>query len=231
MTEEDRQALYDYWNSIPTHKFIDAPESVYKSQPIRRAIVKILREGILDEPEDPRSRKRHVLNAAEIRQLLKERNTINISQTNLYFHLNVLEEAGIIQVPFILKEGPHKRNNTKYYGRVARYLLITDKESSYETYERYFFEFEKLATLLGILLPGDFQDLPKKYLEVENKRHNILASWLVSHETLFTENKINSSDIFEFLKFIDRTDPDYLAVLKETSEKIQGLLDLFTQKK
>ena len=126
MTDE-RKILYEYWDSIPALKLLDVSKQVNKSNPIRISIIRILSEGLSDHFSEDQVKPRHALNVSEIKQLLKEKNDITISQTNLYFHLNILEKAGIIKTVATLLEGPHNRNKTKYYGRVARQLFITDQ--------------------------------------------------------------------------------------------------------
>ncbi|MHA2032826.1 MAG: winged helix-turn-helix domain-containing protein, partial [Candidatus Kariarchaeaceae archaeon] len=198
MTDE-RQILFENWDSIPAAKLIDVSKNVYKSNPIRISILKNLSEGLSDDSTDDGLKIRHVLNVTEIKKLLQEKNDIKISQTNLYFHLNKLEEVGMIKEVATLLEGPHKRNRTKYYGRVARHLFITDQQQSYERIGKQFGEFKRLADLLEIELPENFLELPKKYVELSQKHYSTLAHWLSSHESIIEREKINDSEIFEFL--------------------------------
>jgi len=85
----------------------------------------------------------------------------------------------------------HRRNETKYYGRVARHLYITDQEQSYTKYIEQFREFAKLAISLKIELPDDFLDIPKKYVEVSQKHYSTLANWLSSHQSIIEDEKID----------------------------------------
>ncbi len=112
----DRNLLYEFWDSIPPLKFIDGKKKVYGKQPIRSAIIHILREGLMEESKKDPNRRRRALNVNEIENLLKdyfenienEKEKVQITRTKLYFHLNLLEEAGMIQVVATLLEGPHK---------------------------------------------------------------------------------------------------------------------------
>lgn len=221
----EHQHLYSYWESIPEQKFVSIPEKMYFHQPIRRAIVKILSEGLLDDPNDPNSSKRYALNVAELKKLLLERKEIEVSQTNIYFHLNILEEHGFIQVAAILHEGPHKRNKTKYYGRTARRLLVSETPFRYETCDKEFQEFEKLASALEISLPENFRDLPGQFLELKNHHHHIWGNWVMEHEKWFEEEKIDFLEVLGFLKFIDNANPAYFSLLKEVHEKAQQILE------
>ena len=220
MTDE-RKILYEYWDSIPALKLLDVSKQVNKSNPIRISIIRILSEGLSDHFSEDQVKPRHALNVSEIKQLLKEKNDITISQTNLYFHLNILEKAGIIKTVATLLEGPHNRNKTKYYGRVARQLFITDQEQRYTKYGNQFREFKKLAGLLNINLPEYFLDLPDKFVDLSQKRYSALAHWLSSHNSLIRSEKLDDSEIFEFLKLIDRFNPEHRNLLGEIFEIVE----------
>jgi len=119
----ERQILYDFWDSLPGVKVLNVPSKVFTSHPVRSAILRVLREGLLedDEATPPSKKARHALNTKEIRRLLRETEDIEMSQTNLYFHINLMERAGLIQVVSRILEGRHK---VAYYGRVARTCLL-----------------------------------------------------------------------------------------------------------
>ncbi|MHA1945238.1 MAG: hypothetical protein ACXAC6_02755 [Candidatus Hodarchaeales archaeon] len=220
MTDE-RQILYEYWSTIPASKLLDVSKNVYTSNPIRISIIKILSEGLSDHSADDELKIRHVLNVTEIKKLLYEKNDMKISQTNLYFHLNILENAGMIKTVTTLLEGPHKRNKTKYYGRVARHLFITDQEQSYERINKQFGEFKRLAELLKIELPENFTELPKKYVELSQKHYSSLAHWLSSHEAIIEREKIDDAAVFEFLKLINRYNQEHRSLLVGLSEIVE----------
>ncbi|MHA2226920.1 MAG: hypothetical protein ACXAC8_17025 [Candidatus Hodarchaeales archaeon] len=220
----DRQILYEYWKSIPAIKIIDAPKKVLKSHPARSAIIRVLLEGLKDDSNDPKSRIRHAFNVNELKKVLEERKEITITTTNLYFHLNILKEAGFIIEAATLLEGPKKRNKTKYFGRAARFLFATDQVESLSKFESKFREFERFAHLLGISVPTNFLTLPKKYLEIYTLHTKRIANWFASYETTILEENIDFSEVFEFLKFINRIDPEFVKMFKEVSEKVQDEL-------
>ncbi|MFX0053080.1 MAG: winged helix-turn-helix domain-containing protein, partial [Candidatus Hermodarchaeota archaeon] len=85
---------------IPLIKYVGIPKQTYESHPIRAAIMRILLEGI---PEG-KPNNRYALNVKEIKNLLKERKKIDISITNLYFHINKLLNAEFITVVETFKE-------------------------------------------------------------------------------------------------------------------------------
>ena len=215
-----REILYSFWEEIPSSLFLDIKKGDYKSNPIRRAIISILREG-LSEKLGKKSVKRRALNVNELKELLFDRREIQISTTNLYFHLNVLEESGMINVVTTLLEGPYNRNKTKYYGRTARHLFITDQERSLSTHESQFNEFKKLAKHLNVSIKENIKEAAKQFVEINHKHNQRIARWLTSKEDLIEQEELSTSEIFEFLKFIDRFDPEYAKLFENVSELIK----------
>lgn len=218
--DKTREILYSFWEEIPSSLFLDINKSAYKSNPIRRAIIAILREGISDKFRN-KPVKRRSLNVNELKQLLFDQKEIEISTTNLYFHLNVLEEAGMIKVVTTLLEGPFNRNKTKYYGRTARHLFITDQEKSLSTYETQFNEFKKLASLLNIPIEENIINIAKRFVDVNHEHNQRIAGWLTNKEDLIEQEELSTSEIFEFLKFIDRFDPEYAKLFESISKVIK----------
>lgn len=218
----ERQILYDFWDSLPGVKVLNVPSKVFTSHPVRSAILRVLREGLLedDEATPPSKKARHALNTKEIRRLLRETEDIEMSQTNLYFHINLMERAGLIQVVSRILEGRHK---VAYYGRVARTIIQRDPEDSLETYKR---RFEEIGRLIGVKRPGfdtaQLDPLPIELLEIKKRRDRALGEWMARNEALMNAEGIDSLSIFEFLKVIDSVDPEYVRFFR----KVADLLDL-----
>ncbi|MFX0151380.1 MAG: winged helix-turn-helix domain-containing protein [Candidatus Hodarchaeota archaeon] len=223
----ERKILYDYWDEIPAMKFFDVGKVYYSAHPSRPAILRILKEGIIDDNLDTHSTPiiRYALNTIEIQRLLKERRDIKISRTNLYFHLNTLEKIGLIKVVTTILEGPHKRNKTKYYGRVARTLFVGSLEISTKKYEGMFVEFRKLANCLNIELPSNYSELPKYIVEMNQNLYQRLAKWLIKNEELIIKENLEMSELFDFLKFIIRVNLIYFTNLKDISETLQNVIN------
>ena len=116
MTDKN-QTLIDHWDKIPAFAYIDVPKDKYYSHPVRSEIVRLFREGLEEKSPEGKSLVRHALSVTEIKELLEKRKDIVMSITNLYFHLDVLEEIGLINVVTTLQKGPHGRNKVKYFGR------------------------------------------------------------------------------------------------------------------
>ena len=217
----ERQILYDFWDSLPGVKVLNVPSKVFTSHPVRSAILRVLREGLLedDEATPPSKKARHALNTKEIRRLLRETEDIEMSQTNLYFHINLMERAGLIQVVSRILEGRHK---VAYYGRVARTIIQRDPEDSLETYKR---RFEEIGRLIGVKRPGfdtaQIDPLPIELLEIKKRRDRALGEWMARNEALMNAEGIDSLSIFEFLKVIDSVDPEYVRFFRKVADLLE----------
>ena len=105
-----KKVLYSFWRNIPLIKRISKDEFEVVNQETRGAIVEILRTGIKDEQSE--NSQRYALNAHEIQEYLNTKD-LKSSLQNIYFHLNILIEGGIIKEVAILKEGRFKKDTTE----------------------------------------------------------------------------------------------------------------------
>ena len=217
----ERQILYDFWDSLQGVKVLNVPSKVFTSHRVRPAILRVLREGMLedDEATPPSKKVRHALNTKEIRRLLQETEDIEMSQTNLYFHLNVMERAGLVQIVSRILEGRHK---VAYYGRVARTISHRDPEDSLETYKR---RFEEIGRLIGVKRPGfdvaQLDTLPGELLEIKKRRDRALGEWMARNEALMSANGIDSLFIFDFMKVIDSVNPEYVRFFRKVADLVE----------
>jgi DNA-binding transcriptional ArsR family regulator len=212
--KDERRVLFDYWTDMPLIQIHDVPSEIMESHQVRPAIMKILRAGIPDERET--GRLRHALNTKEIRRTLLDRDGIKMSQHNLYFHLNKLEEIGYIKVVARLLEGRH---NVAYYGRTARTILRRDTEESLEKYERWFQEMGRLAKSKRPEFDmGRLEGLAEEYLGIMRRRDRAQGEWMASNEESIYEGGIDSYSIFGLLQALDVMDPEYIGFIKKVRE-------------
>ena len=213
--EDERRALLDHWDEIPAVALIEASEKAFKSHPARGGILAVLREGIEEEHPEGKIR-RHALSPKEIKGLLEEREGIDMSQTNLYFHLNTLEEAGAIQVVKKISEGRHR---VAYYGRVGRLILPRDPEKSLATYRR---SFEELAKLVRVKHPdADLEGLPEEYLRVKMRKDRIMADWISRQDPVMSRDGIDGVLIYELLKDVFSLEPENTRLLQRIATLIE----------
>lgn len=219
---KDRQSLFDYWENIPSFEFIKVPKDKYYSHPIRRKIVRLLKEGIEEKSPDGKFNIRHALNVREISCKLKESNERSPSKTTLYFHLDTLSELGLIKIIATLHEGPHGRNKTKYFGRIARNLFVSSQDYMVESYTAQFNEFQKLAKALGFKLPADYPEIPNRISETHINFHKLFGEWLIKHEVLIGEEQLDMNLLYEFLKCVNSVHPDYINLLNGVFQTLQN---------
>ena len=215
---DERETLYEFWERLPPVTVLALPSNVMSSHPARPAILRVLREGVLDRfEEEPEERARHALKAEEIRARLKEEG-VKVSKTSLYFHLGVLEEHGLIKVVNKVLEGRHV---VAYYGRTARGFIHRDPEESLEKYRRYFKEAGRLAKAdrPGLDL-GVVEELAEEYLRIKQRRDAALADWMADNEELINENDVDFYSIFEFIKCLDSTSPEYVEFMGRVSKTL-----------
>jgi DNA-binding transcriptional ArsR family regulator len=220
--EDKRRVLLDHWEEIPAVVLIEASGKVFKSHPVREAILTVLREGIEEEQaDDPeRSIQRHALSPKEIKKLLGERQGIDMSQTNLYFHLNTLEKTGAIKVVTKLTEGRHR---VTYYGRVAHLILPRDPEESLVTYRKLFGELMKFVkTKRPDIDAAELQGLPEEYLRVKMKKDRLMANWLSKQDPLMDREGIDGTLIYKLLKDVYSLDPENIRLLHRIADLIEA---------
>ncbi|MFB0557784.1 MAG: hypothetical protein ACETVY_01585 [Candidatus Bathyarchaeia archaeon] len=212
--KDGRRVLFEYWRDLPLVQIHDVPSEIMESHRVRPAIMKILRAGITDEKESRRLR--HALNTKEIIRTLLDREGIKMSQHNLYFHLNKLEEIGYIKVGARILEGRH---NVAYYGRTARTILRRDTEESLEKYERWFQEMGRLAKAKRPEFELDqLEGLAEDYLGIMRRRDRAMGEWMASNEEMIYEGGIDIYSIFKFIQAMDVMDPEYIGFIKKVRE-------------
>jgi Fe2+ or Zn2+ uptake regulation protein len=205
------EALHAYWDGIPKYLFVDIEKEVLETHPARSAILRILREGISDKIENQPVQRR-ILNAEEIRKLLKNER-IELSKTGMYFHLNTLEEVGLIKVVARILQ---KRHKVAYYGRVAHHLFIRESETRSNRYAKLLSELRKL---LLKKYPNEHlptgRTLAKEYESQKRRREEILGKWLIDNEDTINELNLEFNVIFDALKLIDSCNPGYQDIFRE----------------
>ncbi|MHA2286575.1 MAG: winged helix-turn-helix domain-containing protein [Candidatus Thorarchaeota archaeon] len=220
-SEGIRYVLYSFWDSIPRIEFVNVSKEILESHPARKAILRILREGILEETVPPSDdhRIRRAINADEIREMLEKSKMTKVSKTGMYFHLKVLEEAGLIKVVSRILEGRHR---VAYYGRVARHLFISDPEMRLQKYESLFSAVTKYAKArTPRSRVAHFRNIPKKYLKIKIERERMIGEWLVDNEDIITKLGLDLNELFDAVKLIDSSNPVYLDLFSDLFELLQ----------
>jgi len=213
-TPNERETLFSYWNDLPNVILFELPSKIMYSHKARGAILKLLREGTKEG-----DRIRHALKVEEIRQQLQERYSIKMSQTNLYFHLGVLEEYGVIKVVKKITEGRH---NVAYYGRTSKAILTRDPEESLEKYSAKFIEAGRWTKAkYPDFDAGQIMGLAEEYLQIKQRRDRELSKWVNENEELLRLHDIDLGQVFEFLKTLDSVNPEYVDFLNKIGKTLK----------
>ncbi|MFX0052294.1 MAG: hypothetical protein ACFE8U_13505 [Candidatus Hermodarchaeota archaeon] len=227
--DEKREILYSFWESLPPLKIVTRPEEEVYGHKVRLHIIRILRKGIIDQIDN--TRRRRALNAREILSIVKEMQTEeatdkeeapktkDISLQSLYFHLQKLEEAELIQTVTILRKGSH---NTAYYGRTARIFFHTDPVKTEKKISEAFAAIKQFVRVKNPdLNEVKIDDFRERYLSHEKQRSERISKWLIQYESLIVENNIDLTSFFKFMEILDTINPEIIQILKELQDTLQ----------
>jgi len=223
----DRKILYSFWDSLPKINFAKDAEKTYYAHDARILILKTLGEGMKEKNKETGEEDiiRRALNIQEIYQriqLYKEEKRqiegidwkdFDISLHNLYFHIQKLEEAGLIQTIAILREGKH---NVSYYGRKAQVMIF---RLDYEEYEKIRNAFQAMAKLVPFVdskfKSEDVHDFYNRYVSIGKSQVKKLFEQLASFQTALDKTDVDPADILNFLELLTNVNSGFIALLKE----------------
>ena len=208
------KTIFSHWQKIPVTKdILEAMPEDLVLQEVRSAILDILRKGIeeYDENKDL-IRVRHVFSVKELHKLIKERRSKKVKLSNVYFHLNQLRDREFVQIVATIKEG---RQITHYYGRTAKLFLWGGKEESDP-------RISKFITLMKFFNPDLTSETIKEHYEsliqISLESHNRVKTWLENNVEKLTELNVDTRDVYNFLKSIDRCNPKSIEVYNKINE-------------
>ncbi|MFW9995055.1 MAG: hypothetical protein ACFFD4_23660 [Candidatus Odinarchaeota archaeon] len=188
------ERLVNHWKTIPAIKNITDPMAVdFASQEVRSLILAVLREGIVEDKQS-----RHALSAKELFKTVKKRMDAKIKLSNIYFHLDKLQNQGYVQIVTSIKEGRHI---THYFGRTARLFLFSGRQDDKQK------RFQTLNKLLQHFNPERpeesnrrlFDRAERAWEESEKK----LNKWMERNEEILLELDIDLRQIYSFLMEVD----------------------------
>ncbi len=226
----NRQILYDFWDRLPQIKLVKDAEKIYYAHAVRILIIKSLGEGLKDEFKEDKSVSaiRRALNAQEIYQRVqdykKEKRQIDgvdwkgfeVSLNNLYFHIQKMEEALLIQTVAILREGRH---NVSYYGRTAQVLVFRVDYEEYEKIKNAFGVMAEIASHKDINLDSQkINDFYQRYISIGQNHTKNLFEHLAHYEKILETTAVDPGDILNFLELLYTVSPEYIELLGEIRE-------------
>ncbi|MFX1511240.1 MAG: hypothetical protein ACFFCQ_01485 [Promethearchaeota archaeon] len=191
--------LYEFWKDAPT--ILEVDEVTFNKialQEFRGAILDILRIGVLDDyAKEKGLPRRHAMSAPEMLPYLKEKLEYDVRLSNVYFHLEKLENAQLIRK--IAKRLEEKHYIT-YYGRTSK-LIIHQSPKDFELHES---KEIKHVYKLSKIIKGDFNEqklneIVGKISQRYNELYEMEKEWIKNnHDMLFRQD----IDVLEFYGFI-----------------------------
>lgn len=226
----DRKILFDFWDKLPEHKIVKDSERVFYSHSARQLIMKVLGKGVQEQISDKEDEIviRRALNTQEIYQAIQDlkklklkefdKKDFDITLHNLYFHIQKLEEAGLIKPVAILREGRH---NVTYYGRSARIMLFKIEYEEYEKVKNAFAAMEKLAPKLNPKLKSeDIREYYNRYVKIGRGLTKKIFDRITDYEAGFNTTDVDPIDILNFLELVYSINTEFISLFREISKDL-----------
>jgi DNA-binding transcriptional ArsR family regulator len=218
---ETRKKFFDFWQELKNFMELDEETSKVTEQEIRGTILDILAIGIDDVyPGTKKTMKRHALTAKELNKRVNERIGEQVKKSNLYFHLQKLEEAGLVKE---IDKIPTGKRYIHYYGRTAKAFLPSGHSETKEMYE--ILLHEKLPQLIQKIQPQVSDEDISEVVETldglffDKYPKAPLGKWLEAYQKHIIDLDIDIRRFIDLVGKISKYNPD-------TILRIQKLLKL-----
>lgn len=228
-------SFFSYWQSpdVEIYRELDSEQFKKLSQPIRHKILSILSMGIMDDnPLTKQRMRRHVLSAPEIlEQLKKQHDMPEVKKSNLYFHLQILEDEGVITV---VDQIPTGKRFTTYYGRTSKIFYVKNSPDIQVTMEKRINEFSmlrqgELKELILRMNPGQDLGEIETALSLADRINvqdpELFKKWIKKNQQYTEGLDINFIAFHEFLSILNRYNEETIIGLSKLS-KMLHLSDL-----
>ncbi len=217
--QEKKELLFNYWEKLPLIVNIDIPGEEVFAHEVRNLIIYYLRKGKEEKDDTGNKRVRHAFSAKELLDMANKKLEEKMKLQSMYFHLQKLQEFGIIDVISTLHEGRH---NIAYFGRTARGFLF-ESEKDKTKYDDFFAEAGRFAKALNpSISENQFKELLKEFKAINIESDKKMKQWLEEREDFINENNIDSATMYSFLRRIYYHNKDMTALMK----KVAGLIGL-----
>ncbi|MFX0173936.1 MAG: hypothetical protein ACFE9L_18785 [Candidatus Hodarchaeota archaeon] len=201
---QKKLTIINQWQEIPSILEIEDPGVKIRKQKLRSEILAILREGIKEyDKQRDEVIIRHVFSAKEMQEFLEKKLKKRPSLSNIYFHLEKLQESELIKVVASIKEGRHV---TQYYGRTAKLFLYKQKESdiNLESDDKFFQKLNELIKKFNPDRDTEFNEQLFFNLRMAKKRTSRrVQSWIQENEEILNELHLDLPKIYNLLTRID----------------------------
>ncbi len=216
--DEIRKTFFDHWQNIEILLEFDDEHFNSTHQEARIAIINLLATGKDDiYPGTQEVRKRRVLSANEIKEEINKELEHKIKKSNLYFHLQKLEEFGFIKVVDAL---PYGKREIAYYGRTARVFVPKagkkQKESPLLD--------DNIPALIKTFNPEVIEEHIKSTLDKLSGIHKYdnpaRVDWMRDNEDNLRASEIDFRELHGFLSILQRYNDTVCQAIKEISEML-----------
>lgn len=219
MSEEDITATFrETWEQTPLISVVPSADFKLLYQENRVLILKALNAGIA-EPDYHYTR--HILTAQEILDFIQKNHNEDFKLTNVYFHLQKLQEKDMIRE--VTQMGTGKRPKT-YYGRTAK-IFVDTEDMGYDLENDEFFQ--KIFMIVGKLHPElNVSEIKKPFYDLNSfKWENIqklLNSWFTEHKEILSSVDIDNTKLYVYLaRLLDYFNDEYITLNKKVCDVFQ----------
>ncbi|NHJ87992.1 MAG: hypothetical protein FK734_21185 [Asgard group archaeon] len=213
--QEKRELLFTYWDTLPMVIKIDIPSEEILTHEVRNLILHFIRKGKEEVWFDDTKHIRHAFSAKELLDMANEKLDEEMKLQSLYFHLQKMQEFGLLDVISTLHEGRH---NIAYFGRTSRGFNFQSKKDKTK-YDDYFAEGGKFAQALNPAISKDrFKEFLLEFKAINNESEKRVIEWLEEREQFINENNIDSATMFSFLNRINYHNEKMTNLMKEIAQ-------------
>jgi hypothetical protein len=215
---------FDFWYDLPSIIFLDDGKysKNYKQFP-RKQIMDALVSGISEiHPKLNELRVRRALSAKEILDIInygkRPKDEFYLKKSNLYFHLQKLEDDSVIKV---IEQIPTGKRFTTFYGRTAKIIsppIQSIKEEDMDDYNIFLdSEFKKLILTKNPNL--DISELDSILNLAKNIKDRSamekLPDWLKEHESIIRDSDLDLRKLYELLDILIKYNDETVQALKK----------------
>ncbi len=209
--------FYSYWNELTEIKILNPSQFKKIRQNIRSSIIKVLTIGIEDKDDSTViNAPRRVLSANEINLKIDEILGFKVKRANLYFHLQILEELGVVQ---IVGTVTHNKKITSYYGRTAKAFVLSGKQDKEELKLLKNANFLFFIKKLNPKIPeNEINEVLENLLKIGDNEMTQILSWVDKYGTTLQNCNINFVEFFQLITFLKIHNHDVRNALNQISE-------------
>ena len=215
--EQKREMIYNYWERLPLIVKVEYLKDEVFTHEVREIIVHHIRKGTEERRTNKPTKIQHAFSATELLNVANRKLKKGMKLQNIYFHLQKLQEFGLVKVVTTLLEGRH---NVAYYGRTARGFIFESTRNK-TRYEEFFLEAGKFANALNPKVSKEqFSKYFKEFNEINANSEKYLIQWLEDRNDIIDKSKTDCATLYSFLKRIYYQNKKMTSLMESIAEII-----------